>query len=103
MNLKTSNVSNKTSRGVHTTRHVELLNLYDGLIADTPGFSSLEFTDMKNEDIRDNFVEFNIYRHDCEYKDCMHTSETKCKIKEELKKGNILPTRYENYLKFLKR
>ena len=103
LNLKTNEISKALGRGKHTTRHVELLNLYDGLIADTPGFSCLEFTDMKNEDIRDNFIEFNMYRHDCEYKDCMHISEEKCKIKEELKKGNILPTRYENYLKFLKR
>ncbi len=103
LNLKTNEISQALGRGKHTTRHVELLNLYNGLIADTPGFSSLEFIDMKNEDIRDNFVEFNQYRDECEYKDCMHISEKNCKIKEELEKGNILKSRYENYLKFIKR
>jgi len=103
LNLKTNEISQALGRGKHTTRHVELLNLYNGLIADTPGFSSLEFIDMKNEDIRDNFVEFNQYRDKCEYKDCMHISEKNCKIKEELEKGNILKSRYENYLKFIKR
>ena len=103
LNLKTNEISQALGRGKHTTRHVELLNLYDGLIADTPGFSSLDFIGMTNEDIRDNFIEFNEYRHECEYKDCMHTNEKTCKVKEELEKGNILKTRYENYLKFITR
>ena len=77
--------------------------MLDGLIADTPGFSSLSFIEMKNEDIRDNFIEFNEYRHLCEYKDCMHESEENCEIKKQLKEGNILKTRYENYIKFIKR
>lgn len=103
LNLKTDEISQALGRGKHTTRHVELLNLYEGLIADTPGFSSLDFIGMTNEDIRDNFIEFNEYRHECEYKDCMHTNEKNCKIKEEIEKGNILKSRYENYLKFITR
>lgn len=103
LNLKTDEISLALGRGKHTTRHVELIKLYEGLIADTPGFSSLDFIGMSNSDIRDNFIEFNEYRHECEYKDCMHINETKCKIKEEIKKGNILESRYENYLKFIKR
>lgn len=103
LNLKTDAISKALGRGKHTTRHVELLNLEDGLIADTPGFSSLSFIGMTNQDIRDNFIEFNEYRDQCEYKDCMHISESKCQIKEELTNKNILPSRYENYLKFIKR
>ena len=76
--------------------------MFNGLVADTPGFSSLSFIGMKDEDIRDNFVEFNEYRDKCEYKDCMHISESDCEIKRQLGK-NILESRYENYLKFLKR
>ena len=103
LNLKTDEISLALGRGKHTTRHVELIKLYDGLIADTPGFSSIDFIGMSNSDIRDNFIDFNIYRHDCKYKDCMHVSEENCKIKEEIKNGNILESRYENYLKFIKR
>ena len=103
LNLKTDEISLALGRGKHTTRHVELIKLYDGLIADTPGFSSIDFIGMSNSDIRDNFIEFNTYRHECEYKDCMHVSEENCKIKEEIKNGNILESRYENYLKFIKR
>ena len=103
LNLKTDEISIALGRGKHTTRHVELLSLLDGLIADTPGFSSLDFIGMKNEDIRDNFKEFNVYRHDCEYKDCMHLSELNCRVKDELSKGNILKSRYDNYINFIKR
>ena len=103
LNLKTNIISQALGRGKHTTRHVELIEMFDGLIADTPGFSSISFIGMKNEDIRDNFIEFNEYRHLCEYKDCMHISEENCEIKKQVNQKNILETRYENYIKFLKR
>ena len=102
LKLKTNEISQALGRGKHTTRHVELIEMYSGLVADTPGFSSLSFIGMKDEDIRDNFIEFNNYRDNCEYKDCMHISETNCEIKRQLEK-EILQSRYENYLKFLKR
>ena len=102
LNLKTNEISQALGRGKHTTRHVELIEMYGGLIADTPGFSSISFIGMKDEDISDNFIEFNEYREFCEYKDCMHISETDCEIKRQLGK-NILDSRYENYLKFIKR
>ena len=101
--MKTNEISIALGRGRHTTRHVELIEMYDGLIADTPGFSSLSFIGMSNQDIRDNFIEFNNYRHLCEYKDCMHDSEINCEIKNQLKLNNILKSRYDNYIKFIKR
>ena len=103
LNLKTDEISLALGRGKHTTRHVELMEIYGGLIADTPGFSSLDFIGMTNEDIRDNFIEFNEYRENCEYKDCMHIKENKCEIKNQTEKNNILNSRYENYMKFIKR
>lgn len=103
LNLKTNQISKALGRGKHTTRHVELLEMFNGLIADTPGFSSISFIEMKNEDIRDNFIEFNIYRDKCEYKDCMHITENNCEIKKQIEQNNILNSRYENYLKFQKR
>lgn len=103
LKLKTNEISDALNRGKHTTRHTELLSLCGGLVADTPGFSALEFTGMSNGDIRDNFTEFNIYRDQCEYRDCMHDKETQCAIKEKVKDGTILKSRYENYLNFIKR
>lgn len=103
LNLEIGEVSIALGRGKHTTRHTELIEVLGGLIADTPGFSSLDFNDMKKEDIRDNFIEFNLYRHDCEYKDCMHLNETKCEVKNNVLNNNILKSRYDNYLKFIEK
>ena len=100
-NLEVGEVSKALGRGRHTTRHVELLNLLNGLIADTPGFSKISFIGMTNSDIRDNFIEFNEYREDCEYQDCMHKLEDSCEIKRQVMSGNILKSRYDNYLKFI--
>lgn len=101
LKLDTGEVSVALGRGKHTTRHVELIPLLDGLVADTPGFSSLNFDGMTKEDIRDNFIEFNTYRDNCEYKDCMHHNEQKCSIKEKVIQGEIITSRYDNYIKFI--
>lgn len=101
LNLKTDEISMSLGRGKHTTRHVELINVCDGLIADTPGFSSLDFLNMTNEDIRNSFKEFNMFSK-CPYQDCMHDKEPECNLKTEV--GiNILKSRYDNYLKFINR
>ena len=99
LDLKTDEISVALGRGKHTTRHVELLKIGDGLVADTPGFSSLDFNVMENTDIRDNFIEFNEYKEKCEYRDCMHLNEEKCGIKNN---PDILDSRYENYVSFIK-
>lgn len=103
LNLKTDEISIALGRGKHTTRHVELIPLFDGLVADTPGFSAISFIDMTNSDIRDNFIEFNEYRDECKYSDCMHNLEDDCNIKKKVNEGIILKSRYENYLKFINR
>ena len=56
---------------------------------------------MNKSDIRDNFIEFNLYKDKCQYKDCMHNLEPNCEVKNQVEK-NILKSRYENYLKFIK-
>ncbi|MFA6809242.1 MAG: ribosome small subunit-dependent GTPase A [Eubacteriales bacterium] len=102
MNLKTGAVSRKLSRGKHTTRHVELLKVAGGLVADTPGFSSLFLPEMKREDLRNYFTEFDNYRTNCRFKSCLHDKEPDCAVKEAVKSGKIMMGRYENYLYFLK-
>ncbi len=101
LQIKTDDISYALGRGKHTTRHVELIPLYGGYVADTPGFSAIEFLGMTESDIRDQFIEFNQYRDFCEYKDCMHLSENKCAIKEKVKEGIICKSRYENYVNFV--
>ena len=104
LDLETNEISEALGRGKHTTRHVELIDMLGGLVADTPGFSSLDLTDMTAADIRDNFVEFNLYREDCRYADCMHNKEDidTCMVKQEVGK-RILKSRYDNYLKFIEK
>ncbi len=100
LDLQTQEISTALGRGKHTTRHVELYPVKNFLIADTPGFSSLELTNYSTEQIKNSFSEFQNYT--CPFKDCAHTNERDCAIKEAVKNGEILPSRYENYLKFLK-
>lgn len=102
LNIKTSEISLALNRGKHTTRHTELISMNNAWVADTPGFSSLEFMGMTKSDIRDNFIEFNIYKDKCKYKDCMHHLEDVCEVKNKVADNTILKSRYENYLKFIK-
>ena len=99
LKLETGEISKALGRGKHTTRHVELVELYKGKVLDTPGFSSIDFSDISKEEIRDSFIEFSNYS--CPYQDCMHMKEKECQIKKEVKNNHILPSRYENYQNFI--
>ena len=101
LNLPTGEISKALGRGRHTTRHVELLEIEDGLVADTPGFSSLDLIGMDKNDIKDNFVEFYENQDKCKYKDCLHLKEDGCYIKKMVEEGKIRSTRYDNYKKFI--
>lgn len=99
LDIETNEISEALGRGKHTTRHVELYEISDGYIADTPGFSALDLKDMNKEQLRDTFIEFRNY--ECKFKDCMHHKESKCGVKEALEDKMILQSRYNNYLLFL--
>lgn len=101
LNLATNEISKALGRGKHTTRHVELLDIDGGLVADTPGFSSLDFIDMNKKDIKDNFIEFYKNENKCKYQDCLHLKEDGCYIKEMVENNQIRNSRYENYKKFI--
>ena len=100
LNLKTQDISTALGRGKHTTRHVELFKIGKCLIADTPGFSALDFDDVNIEGLQHCFKEFNNYQ--CEFRDCKHLNEKNCKVKNAVFDGRILNSRYDNYLKFIK-
>lgn len=101
LNLPTGEISKALGRGRHTTRHVELLDIDGGLVADTPGFSSLDFIGMDKNDIKDNFIEFYEHQDKCKYKDCVHIKEDGCYIKSLVENKEIKESRYENYKKFI--
>ena len=97
-NLKTGEVSLALGRGKHTTRNVELYKFLDGKVLDTPGFSSLDFSIYKKENIKNAFREFSNYT--CPFKDCSHTKEEECSIRKAVNDKEILESRYNSYLKF---
>lgn len=101
LNLKTGEISMALNRGKHTTRHVELFELNNAYIVDTPGFSALDFNDISDEQIKDSFVEFGKYN--CKFNNCIHINEKECKVKDAVENQQILLSRYENYKSFVKR
>ncbi len=98
-NLETNSISEALGRGKHTTRVVEAFSFLDGLVIDTPGFSSLDLNNYSKEEIKSSFKEFSKYK--CPYKDCLHTKEKDCAIKQAVLENNIMKSRYLNYLSFI--
>ncbi|WP_141431230.1 ribosome small subunit-dependent GTPase A [Bacillus sp. 03113] len=101
LELKTDDISSYLGRGKHTTRHVELIEIGNGLVADTPGFSSLEFIDMNAEDLNECFPEILEESEKCKFRGCLHLLEPKCAVKEAYTNGSIPSYRYEHYKDFL--
>lgn len=103
LKLQTGSVSEKTSRGKHTTRHVELMSLeLGGYVLDTPGFSSLELDFLTEENLEVYFPEIYSRSEDCRFRGCRHNKEPGCAVKSAVEQGEISEKRYENYLLFLK-
>ena len=101
LNLKTNIISSHLGRGKHTTRHVELIDIGDGLLADTPGFSSLEFNEIEAEELTGCFPELREKSRECKFRGCLHVKEPKCAVKLAVESGEIERYRYEHYLQFL--
>lgn len=101
LNLATGEISDALGRGRHTTRHVELLELFDGLVADTPGFSSIEFLELTVEELPKEFPEFRAAAPKCRFRECRHVKEPGCEVKRQVEAGGIAQSRYDNYLQFL--
>ncbi|MGZ9584743.1 ribosome small subunit-dependent GTPase A [Paenibacillus marinisediminis] len=100
--LETNAISHRLGRGKHTTRHVELLALPNGgYIADTPGFSQLDFLELGVEQLSDCFREFRELSGQCKFRGCAHIHEPGCRVKEALESGDIAESRYRHYTLFL--
>ena len=103
LDLITGEVSKKTTRGKHTTRHVELIDLdSNSFVLDTPGFSSLNLDFIESEiELSKYFREIKEFRDKCKFISCLHYKEPGCEVKRQVEEGNISNIRYENYLHFL--
>ncbi|MCA1053466.1 ribosome small subunit-dependent GTPase A [Rossellomorea aquimaris] len=100
LELKTAMISSHLGRGKHTTRHVELIHIDDGLVADTPGFSSLEFSEIEVEELPQCFPEMVNASESCKFRGCLHINEPKCAVKDAVETGDIPSYRYDHYLSF---
>lgn len=100
--LDTAEISQKLGRGKHTTRHSQLYKIGENaIVADTPGFSSFELTDIEIEELQEYFIEFDQY-DGCRFGGkCIHKNEPSCSVKEALEAGKISETRYKSYLQIL--
>lgn len=101
LNIATAAISQTLNRGKHTTRQVSLFEISGGLVADTPGFSSLELIDIDKDELPMLFPEFVKYSGECKFRGCKHVNEPGCKVKEMVESGKIMKSRYDNYLYFL--
>ena len=100
--IATQEISKALGRGKHTTRHTQLLSVADGWVADTPGFSKLDYSTVDKWALRENIRDFQKDQEDCRFRDCMHRNEPDCAVKKAVEESRISKIRYEHYLDCLK-
>lgn len=100
LGLATGEISTALKRGRHTTRKVSLLNVAGAWIADTPGFSSYETFDMTVEELPNFFPEMKELAANCKFRGCLHLKEPQCAVKDAVKNGIIMKSRYDDYVQF---
>lgn len=101
LHIETNEISDALGRGKHTTRHVELIKMHDGYVADTPGFSSLKL-EMEPRELAVSYHDFRRLSESCKFRGCLHDSEPYCAVKKAVEDGEIAKDRYVHYLSFLK-
>lgn len=98
LNLETNEISKALGRGKHTTRHVQIYEFGKGYIADTPGFSKLEFEDFESDQLKYYYPDFFEHSSKCKFHECNHIHEPNCEVKRLVQTGEILDIRYDNYV-----
>lgn len=101
LELATGEISTALNRGKHTTRKVSLMPIAGGLVADTPGFSSYDTLTIDYRDLGHYFPEFLAVANQCRFRGCVHLNEPGCAVKEGVASGDLMQSRYDNYLQLL--
>lgn len=97
---KEGNISKKNKKGKNTTTNTFLYKIDDSTyIADTPGFSTFDISEIKSEELYKYFVEFKEHANNCEFVGCTHIKELNCGIKDAIKLGKISENRYNRFCK----
>lgn len=100
LGLRVKEVSEATGKGMHTTRHTELIPLeIGGYVADTPGIRGLALFDLEPTEVDAYFREIGPLVEQCAFSDCTHTHEPKCAVLAAVADGRVSRERYESYLK----
>lgn len=93
-------ISKKSKRGKNTTTYTRLYEIdKNTFIADTPGFSTFDISEIESKDLCLYFKEFRKYINDCEFVGCTHIKEENCGIKNAIKEGKIEQERYDRFCK----
>ena len=93
-------ISKKNKRGKNTTTSIKLYEIdKETFIADTPGFSTFDISEIESKNLCLYFKEFKNYIEDCEFIGCTHIKEENCGIKEAVREGKIDSKRYERFVK----
>ena len=96
-------ISTKNKRGKNTTTTTSIYEINENTyIADTPGFSTFEISEIKYKELDKYFKEFKPYIEKCEFVGCTHIKEEKCGIKQAVEQGKIDAGRYERFCKMSK-
>lgn len=101
LQLETAEISDSLGRGRHTTRAVSLYSLFGGKVADTPGFSSLDYEIKNSEALNQSFPEIADISQTCKFRTCSHTHEPDCAVKSAVETGQIAQHRFDSYLQLL--
>jgi ribosome biogenesis GTPase len=100
LGLRVKQVSDATGKGLHTTRHVELIPLdIGGYVADTPGIRSLALFDLEPGELDAYYREIAPLVSQCQFSDCTHTHEPNCAVRAAVEDGRVSPERYDSYLR----
>ncbi len=101
--VETGNISEKTKRGKHTTRHAELFETDFGtMIFDTPGFTSFDILDAEADELQHLYPEIAKRMGSCKFDNCRHVKEPDCRVREAVSNGEIHESRYHSYITQLK-
>lgn len=96
--METGSISEKLGRGKHTTRHSELIEVSkDSYIMDTPGFTSLDVSEIEPQEIAEYFPEFAQHEPYCKFQGCAHRKEPQCGVKDAVEEGVVSAMRYDSY------
>ena len=100
--LKTKEISKINEQGQHTTTFAEMFDLNFGAsIIDSPGIKGFGLIDIEKNELGDFFLEFNLYKSNCKFNNCLHQKEPNCAIKNAVENGDIAGSRYKSYLSLL--